>query len=330
MTMTGADSLEEPLLAVRELSKLFPVRGGFWGKARQHVRAVDRVSFDIRRGQTYSLVGESGCGKTTIGRSILRLIQPTSGSVRFAGQEVCSLGKTDLRRLRSRMQIIFQDPYSSLNARQTVRSIITEPLRVHRACTTQERDLRLEELLDTVGLRPEYAWRYPHEFSGGQRQRICIARALSLNPDFIVCDEAVSALDVSIQAQIINLLQDLQEARGIAYLFISHNLNVVRHISHTVGVMYLGQLMEEAPCDRIFDNPMHPYTRALLSAAPQIDPQLRKKRVILSGEVPNAINPPAGCPFHPRCPQVMESCKSGEIPTFQPEAGHKVRCLLYR
>jgi oligopeptide/dipeptide ABC transporter ATP-binding protein len=330
MTTAPETAEKKPLLEVRDLSKLFPIKSGFWGRISGHVRAVDRVSFSIPKGQTYSLVGESGCGKTTIGRSILRLIPPTSGSVIFDGQEMNTQNKANMRELRRRMQIVFQDPYSSLNSRQTVGSIITEPMKIHKLADKNEQRNRLAELLETVGLSPEHALRYPHEFSGGQRQRICIARALSLKPDFIVCDEAVSALDVSIQAQILNLLQDLQQTHNIAYLFISHNLNVVRHISHTVGVMYLGQIMEEAPCDMIFDNPLHPYTKALLSAAPHIDPAQRNKRVILSGEVPSASNPPPGCPFHPRCPQAMPECAKGEIPTFEPETGHRVRCLLYK
>ncbi len=318
-----------PLLEVRNLCKYFPVRSGFWGGVRRQVRAVDRVSLQIAAGTTYSLVGESGCGKTTCGRAILRLIEPSSGQVLFSGQDLATLSRGELQPLRRRMQIIFQDPYSSLNPRQNVASIITEPLVIHKIGDREEQRARLEELLRTVGLPADCAGRYPHEFSGGQRQRICIARALSLKPEFIVCDEAVSALDVSIQAQIINLLQELQERLGLSYLFISHNLSVVRHLSHRVGVMYLGQLLEEAPADGLFERPLHPYTQALLSAVPQMDPAKRIGRTILQGGVPSPENPPPGCPFHTRCPQAQPECASGEIPVSRPTAGHMVRCLLY-
>lgn len=318
-----------PLLEVEGLSKYFPIRAGFWGRVRRHVRAVDRVSLRIPAKTTYSLVGESGCGKTTTGRAILRLIEPSAGRVSFSGQDLSALSPEQMRLMRRRMQIIFQDPYSSLNPRQTVEAIITEPLQIHHIGTGADHHERLHELLRTVGLPIDCASRYPHEFSGGQRQRICIARALCLNPEFIVCDEAVSALDVSIQAQIINLLQQLQEERGITYLFISHNLSIVRHISHTVGVMYLGQLMEEAPVDTLFQEPLHPYTQALLSAVPQIDPQQRGKRTLLQGDVPSPENPPPGCPFHTRCPLARSECGREAIPEFHPAVGHRVRCLLY-
>lgn len=325
--MIGVSGVD--LLEVKNLCKQFPARRDFWGRVTHRVRALDGLNLRIQRGMTYALVGESGCGKTTAGRSILRLIEPSSGSVFYNGEDLGTAPPARLRELRKHLQIIFQDPYSSLNPRQTVGAIITEPMSIHRIGTRAEREERLAALLQRVGLSPEHAARYPHEFSGGQRQRICIARALALNPEFIVCDEAVSALDVSIQAQILNLLAELQQERGIAYLFISHNLSVVRHIAHTVGVMYLGQMMEEAPAEQMFANPMHPYTRALLSAVPQIDPVARRERIILGGDVPRADNPPPGCPFHPRCPSARPACANGAIPNYEPTPGHRVRCILY-
>ncbi len=317
------------MLSVRDLVKHFPIRSGLFSKIVGSVLAVDGVSFEVPRGRTFALVGESGCGKTTTGRTILRLLEPTSGRVTFAGQEVFALPPGELRSLRRRMQIIFQDPYSSLNPRMTVSDIVGEGLVVHGVGDRHERAQRVAELLQTVGLSPEHADRYPHEFSGGQRQRIGIARALALKPDFIVCDEAVSALDVSIQAQIINLLEDLQEEFGLAYLFIAHDLAVVRHISDRVGVMYLGQIMEEAACDDLFEAPLHPYTEALLSAIPVPDPRARRQRQILVGDVPRADAPPPGCRFHTRCPKVMPECKFGNIPVCEPRPGHKVKCRLY-
>ncbi len=322
---------QQPLITVRDLVKYFPIRKGVFSQQVGQVHAVDGVSFTVMPASTYALVGESGCGKTTTGRTMLRLIEPTSGSVLFDGQDVFSLHGQALRTARRDMQIIFQDPYSSLNPRMSVRDIIAEGLRVHNIGSRTEQDDRVAELLKTVGLAGEYAFRYPHEFSGGQRQRIGIARALALAPKFIVCDEAVSALDVSIQAQVINLLQELQQTRNIAYLFISHDLSVVRHISHRVGVMYLGQLVEEADTDALFENPLHPYTKALLSAIPQIDSDSGgiKKRQALTGDVPRADRPPAGCRFHPRCPVACDKCRSGIIPVCTPESGRRVQCVLY-
>jgi ABC-type oligopeptide transport system ATPase subunit len=282
------------LVEVRNLKKYFPLGGSLPGAGGEVVRAVDDVSFTIRRGETFGLVGESGCGKSTTGRCILRLIEPTSGEVRFDGQDMLSLGKDEMRRLRRDVQIIFQDPYSSLNPRMRVGQIIEEPLIIHRVGNRRERRDRAAELLGLVGLEAGHAERYPHEFSGGQRQRIGIARALALNPRFIVCDEPVSALDVSVQAQVVNLLQDLQEQLGLTYLFISHGLSVVEHISTRVGIMYRGKLVEVASSEEIFHNPLHPYTRALLSAIPIPDPDARRERLLLSGDIPTTLEPPSG------------------------------------
>ena len=321
-----------PLLEVRNLKKYFPVRSGVFSRISGWVKAVDDVSFVVRRSETLGLVGESGCGKTTVGRSILRLIEPTSGEVRFTGEDILKMDMAQLRQKRRQMQMIFQDPYSSLNPRMTVGAIIGEPLRVHGLANGADLDRRVHSLLDRVGLSPSYASRYPHEFSGGQRQRIGIARALALNPQFIVCDEPVSALDVSIQAQILNLLEELQQQSSLSYLFVSHDLNVVEHIADRVAVMYLGKIVEIASVDELFRNPRHPYTVALMSAIPVPDPTVRTKRQVLTGDVPSALNPPAGCPFHTRCPHVMEICK-----TVMPQATrmneeketHTVWCYLY-
>ncbi len=296
------------LLEVDGLKTWFPVRRGFFSRTVAHVKAVDGVSFKIEPGQTLGLVGESGCGKTTVGRTILRLIDATEGTVRFDGEDVFSLPGADMRRIRRDMQLIFQDPYGSLNPRMTVGSIIGEGPLVHRLTPARQRRQRVAELLEKVGLSANHAGRYPHEFSGGQRQRIGVARALALDPKFIVCDEAVSALDVSIQSQIINLLQDLQEQLGLTYLFIAHDLAVIEHISDYVAVMYLGRIVEYASRDRIYANPLHPYTRALLSAIPEPVPQKEHKRIVLHGEVPSPSSPPSGCPFHPRCPIAEERC----------------------
>ena len=291
-----------PLLEVRNLRTWFPIRKGLFSRTVGHVKAVDDVSFDVAAGKTLGLVGESGCGKTTVGRTILRLIEATSGEVRYKGEDFFAYRGEELRRLRRQMQIVFQDPVSSLNPRMTIGNIIGEPIEVHAIATGQAKRDLVESLLKRVGLDPSFAARYPHEFSGGQRQRIGIARALSLNPDFIVCDEPVSALDVSIQSQILNLLDDLQQERGIAYLFIAHNLAVVEHFSDEVAVMYLGKVVEKADSKELYKNPKHPYTRALLSAVPETDPRPKKKRIVLPGEVPSPANPPSGCAFHPRCP----------------------------
>ena len=321
-----------PLLDVRHLKKYFPVRSGLFSKVSAWVKAVDDVSFAIRRRETFGLVGESGCGKTTVGRTILRLMEPTGGAVTFEGDNVFAMDSQTLRATRRRMQIVFQDPYSSLNPRMTVGSIVGEPLLVHKLAKGHARTDRVYQLLDRVGLRPDHAGRYPHEFSGGQRQRIGIARALALNPKFIVCDEAVSALDVSIQAQIINLLKDLQEDYHLAYLFITHDLNVVRYIADRIAVMYLGKLAEVAPSETLFSNPKHPYTQALLSANPLPDPTVQRERILLSGDVPTPLNPPSGCRFHTRCPQAVDHCTTTAPPLIRigkPEDHHVVWCHLY-
>jgi oligopeptide/dipeptide ABC transporter ATP-binding protein len=318
-----------PLLSVRDLRTWFPIKRGVLQRTVGHVKAVDGVSFDVAAGKTLGLVGESGCGKTTVGRTLLRLIPATGGAVEYKGQDFFQYHGEDLRKLRRRMQIIFQDPVSSLNPRMTIGNIIGEPLTVHGIARGRDRDDMVASLLQRVGLDPSYAARYPHEFSGGQRQRIGIARALSLSPDFIVCDEPVSALDVSIQSQILNLLDDLQQERRIAYLFIAHNLAVVEHFSDEVAVMYLGRIVEKATRDELYANPKHPYTMALLSAVPEPDPRPKKKRIVLSGEVPSPSNPPTGCPFHPRCQLTREAARQAnaadtvEIAT----AGEKVRVL---
>src|SRR5262245_18600286 len=316
------------LIEVRNLKKHFPMGGGLLGVGQGAVRAVDGVSFDLRRGETFGLVGESGCGKSTTGRCILRLIEPTSGTVRFDGRDLVSLSSAEMRRLRRDMQIIFQDPYSSLNPRITVRQIIEEPLIIHGLGQGSARAQRVGELLSLVGLEPEHASRYPHQFSGGQRQRIGIARALALNPRFIVCDEPVSALDVSVQAQVVNLLQDLQEKLGLTYLFISHGLSVVEHISTRVGIMYLGRLVEVASSREIFHNALHPYTRALLSAIPVPDPGLRRERVSITGEIPTAVAPPSGCRFRTRCPMAEPRCAKTEPRLVEAGPDHFVACMV--
>jgi oligopeptide transport system ATP-binding protein len=316
------------LIEVKGLKKYFPAGGGLLGAGGDTVKAVDDVSFQIRRGETFGLVGESGCGKSTTGRCILRLIEPTAGTVSFEGRDLLALDSGSLRGLRREMQIIFQDPYASLNPRMQVGEIIAEPLVIHRVGKSAERKPRVAELLELVGLKAEHAARYPHEFSGGQRQRIGIARALALNPKFIVCDEPVSALDVSVQAQVVNLLQDLQEQLGLTYLFISHGLSVVEHISTRVGIMYLGKLVEVAPSEAIFRNPMHPYTRALLSAIPVPDPDARRERLPLAGEIPTAIKPPSGCRFRTRCVLAEPACAEEDPPLVEVEKDHFVACRL--
>src|SRR3954470_22982254 len=316
------------LLEISDLKKHYPVRAGILRRAVGTVHAVDGVSFSLGFGETLGLVGESGCGKSTVARSILRLVEPTSGSIRLNGRDITRLRKAELRPNRRSMQIIFHDPFASLNPRMTAGDIVGEPLTVHALATGNKKRERVAELFEQVGLRPDQMHNYPHQFSGGQRQRICIARALSLGPSLIVCDEPVSALDVSIQAQVINLLIDLQRAHGFSYLFIAHDLAVVAHISHRVAVMYLGRIVEIAEKTALFANPRHPYTQALLASVPVADPKKKTLKPMIDGDVPSPINPPSGCAFHPRCPYVMERCKL-ETPALR-DAGaqHQVACLL--
>jgi oligopeptide/dipeptide ABC transporter ATP-binding protein len=330
----GGRRLEElsangALVEVRELRKHFPIRGGFLSRVRAQLKAVDGVSFWINRGETLGLVGESGSGKSTTGRAILRLIEPDAGDIRFDGRDVRAMGVEELRALRRRAQIIFQDPYASLNPRLTVGDAIREVLRVHDLARGEAADRRVRELLDLVGLLPEHANRYPHEFSGGQRQRIGIARALSVEPDFIVCDEPVSALDVSVQAQVVNLLEELQGRLGLAYLFIAHDLSVIEHVSDRVAVMYLGRIVEVADARALVAGPHHPYTRALLSAVPIPEPGRKRERIVLPGDVPSPIDPPPGCPFHPRCPHPLkdQECAAIVPPLAEKAPGHFAACI---
>jgi oligopeptide/dipeptide ABC transporter ATP-binding protein len=313
------------LLQVRDLKVHFPLRRGVLGRVANHVKAVDGISLDIAEGETVGLVGESGCGKTTAGRALLRLIEPTAGTVHFDGKDLSRSSAAELRTIRRDMQIIFQDPFSSLNPRLTVGAIIGEGLSIHGNLARDERVEAIRQTMEKCGLDPDYMNRYPHEFSGGQRQRIGLARALVLQPRFIVCDEPVSALDVSIQSQIINLLVELKRALGLAYLFIAHDLSVVEYISDRVAVMYLGRIVEIAPSEQLYRRPLHPYTQALLSAVPIPDPERKKERVRLSGDVPSPINPPSGCRFHPRCPLATERCRR-EDPQELDLGGHKVWC----
>ncbi len=323
------DTENEYLLEVKNLVKWFPIKSSFFKQTIGNVRAVDGISFKIKRGQTMGLVGESGCGKSTAGRTILRLLEKTSGEVWFDGKEIFSLSKEELRRMRPRMQIVFQDPYSSLSPRLPVGEIIGEAVREHGIVPPEEYDDYITRVMKACGLPEYYKDRYPHEFSGGQRQRICIARALALSPDFIVCDEPVSALDVSIQAQIINLLRQLQKDFGITYLFISHDLSVVEHISDTVGVMYLGTMVEYSETEKIFGKPLHPYTTALFSAIPIPDPDVKLNRIILKGSLPSPANPPAGCKFHTRCDKCMDICRCAAPEWSEVEPGHWCACHLY-
>jgi len=318
-----------PLVQVIHLKKYFPItRGVILQRHIGDVKAVDDVTFDIYKGETLGLVGETGCGKTTVGRTLLRLYEPTSGEIIFDGVDLLKLKGNELRRMRRRMQIIFQDPYASLNPRMTVGAIIAEPLEVHGVARGKEKEERVQELLRVVGLNPYFVNRYPHEFSGGQRQRIGIARALALNPDLIVCDEPISSLDVSIQAQVVNLLEELQEQFGLTYLFIAHDLSMVRHISDRMAVMYLGKIVELADRDEIYLNPLHPYTQALMSAVPVPDPEIEEKRqrIILKGEIPSPANPPKGCNFNTRCPVAMDVCYEAEPEYREVKPGHWVAC----
>ncbi|CAM3921398.1 ABC transporter ATP-binding protein [Alicyclobacillus pomorum] len=321
--------MTETLLTVSNLKKYFPIRKGVLRRTVGYVKAVDDVNFTVHKGETLGIVGESGCGKSTTGRSILRLIEPTSGDVLFQDKNLTKLSKSSLRHLRQKMQIVFQDPYASLNPRYKVGKILERPMQIHGLYTPAERSKRVRTLLERCGLDPSAANKYPHEFSGGQRQRIGIARALTLNPSLIVLDEPVSALDVSVQSQIINLLEDLQQEFGLTYLFIAHDLSVVRHISDRIAVMYLGQMAELAESLELFDNPLHPYTQALLSAIPVPDPEVKRERILLRGDLPSPANPPSGCPFHTRCKDAMDVCKAKKPVWKEVKPGHHVACHLY-
>ncbi|MCU6792017.1 dipeptide ABC transporter ATP-binding protein [Paenibacillus sp. WQ 127069] len=320
--------IQTPLVEVKKLQKSFSIQKGWFG-ATKYLKAVDGISFAILKGETFSLVGESGCGKSTTGRLVTRLLKPTDGEVWFNGQNISGLSADQMRPIRKDMQMVFQDPYASLNPRMKVKDLVAEPLLIHSKMSMKERDKLAHELLETVGLSSLHAERFAHEFSGGQRQRIGIARALSVRPSLIVADEPVSALDVSIQSQVLNLLQDLQEQYGLTYLFISHDLSVVEHISDRIGVMYLGTLVETADKDTLYDNPLHPYTQALLSSVPVPDPSQKKARIILKGDLPSPVDPPTGCRFHTRCPSCMEICKQHEPVFREVEPGHQVACHLY-
>ncbi len=320
--------MDSSLLKIEGLKKYFPIQGGIFSKTVGYVQAVDGVSFHVDKGEIMGLVGESGCGKTTVGRLILRLYEPTAGEIYFEGANISKLSGHEMRNARKILQIIFQDPYGSLNPRMTIGDIIGEPLLIHNIAKGKEREQRVADILETVGMSPRYMKRYPHEFSGGQRQRIGIARALALNPKLIVCDEPVSALDVSIQAQVINLLEDLQGKFGFTYLFIAHDLSVIKHISDRVAVMYLGKIVELANTEELYGNPLHPYTEALLSAVPIPDPSLNRKRIVLEGDVPSPINPPSGCHFRTRCKYAKKICIEEEPPLIELARGHYVACHL--
>lgn len=321
--------MSEPLVKVQNLVKRFPIYGGVFSREVASVKAVSDVSFEIKKGETLGLVGESGCGKSTLGRCVIRLIDTTSGQIFFKGQDITHTTGNELRELRKKMQIIFQDPYASLNPRMTIGAIIEEPLVIHNLFNSEgDRKDRVKQLAELVGLRPETLNRYPHEFSGGQRQRVGIARALAVEPELVVCDEPVSALDVSIQAQVINLLMDLQQKLGLTYLFIAHDLKVVEHVSNRVAVMYLGKMVELAEAEELYKYPTHPYTKALLSAIPVPDPRAKEQRIILTGDVPSPINPPSGCHFHPRCHMANESCKSQVPSLLNKRPDHLASCNL--
>ncbi len=324
------ENQQEVVLHVENLKKYFPIRRGVFQRHVGDVKAVDGVSFDVYRGETLGLVGESGCGKTTTGRTIIRIYEPTDGHVFFKGQDLAALKSNEMREMRRSMQMIFQDPYASLNPRMSVLRIVGEPLEVFHVGTKSDRKERVAELLELVGLNPDFMTRYPHEFSGGQRQRIGLARALALQPDLIICDEPISALDVSIQAQVVNLLEELQDKLGLTYIFIAHDLSMVRHISNRVAVMYLGKIVELTDRDTLYSNPLHPYTEALLSAVPVPDPVIEetRQRIILEGDLPSPANPPKGCNFNTRCPKVMDICREEEPPFVEVEPGHYCACHL--
>ncbi len=319
--------MSDIILQAKNIKKYFPIRRGLLLREVGQVKAVDDITLTVRKGETLGLVGESGCGKSTLGRTLIRLYEPTSGEIKFDGQDFLNLKGSELRLKRKDMQMIFQDPYASLDPRMTVGQIIRQPLDIHKIGTPDERRLRVEQLLELVGLRPAHINRYPHEFSGGQRQRISIARAIALNPELIICDEPVSALDVSIQAQILNLLKDLQEKLNLTYIFISHDLSVIEHVCDRIAVMYLGKIVEIAPRDELFKNPQHPYTQALIGSIPRVGMGKKKMKKSLSGEVPSPINPPSGCTFHPRCPHKMDIC-SQQIPTLEGSDLHQKACWL--